>query len=107
MSLGPEIRRLRVLALAAAGDLSAKDAAEALDLNLGVAAYYVRDLASRGLLYVRSETRVRGAVQTHYRTTEEGVEYLVGSVAEMKAATRDLEVALARDIEIVSGLATS
>ena len=107
MSLGPEIRRLRVLALALAGDVSAKDASEALDLNLGVAAYYVRDLASRGLLYVRSETRVRGAVQTHYRTTEEGVEHLVASLAEMKAAAHDLEVSMSCvTIEIVSGLAT-
>ena len=96
MSLGPEIRRLRVLALAAAGDVSAKDAAEALDLNLGVAAYYVRDLASRKLLYVRSETRVRGAVQTFYRTTPEGAEALAEALNEMRRTLHDLHPEAAR-----------
>lgn len=86
MSLQPEIRRLRVLALAAAGDVSAKDASVALGCDLGVTAYYVRDLAARKLLYVRSETRVRGAVQTFYRITDEGKIFLAESRDEMRAA---------------------
>jgi predicted transcriptional regulator len=88
MSLQPEVRRLRVLALAAAGEVSAKDASEALDVNLVLMAYYVRDLAARKpkLLYVSKETRVRGAVQTHYRITPEGEAYLAESLNTMRDA---------------------
>jgi predicted ArsR family transcriptional regulator len=90
VSLQAEVRRLRVLALAAAGEVSAKDASETLDLHLGVAAYYCRDLASKGCLYVSSETRVRGAAQTFYRITPEGEAFLDESRLEMKAALRVL-----------------
>jgi predicted transcriptional regulator len=107
VSLQAEVRRLRVLALAAAGDVSAKDACEALDLNLGVAAYYCRDLAAKKLLYVSSETRVRGAVQTFYRITDEGREFLRDSTDEMRAAAEDLDTALIlHGIERVTGTAT-
>jgi predicted ArsR family transcriptional regulator len=90
VSLQAEVRRLRVLALAAAGEVSAKDASETLDLHLGVAAYYCRDLAAKKLLYVSSETRVRGAVQTFYRITDEGREFLRDSTSEMIGALEDL-----------------
>ena len=83
MSLQAEVRRLRVLALAAAGEVSAKDAAEALDLHIGVAAYYCRDLCSKGFLFVSSETRVRGAAQTFYRITPEGARFALDSLREM------------------------
>jgi predicted ArsR family transcriptional regulator len=85
VSLQAEVRRLRVLALAAAGEVSAKDASETLDLHLGVAAYYCRDLASKGCLYVSSETRVRGAVQTFYRITPEGEAEMALSLDAMRA----------------------
>jgi hypothetical protein len=90
MSLGAEIRRLRVLALAAAGEVSAKDASDAIGSNLGVTAYYVRDLAARKLLYVSRETRARGAVQTFYRITPEGSIYLAEGKDEMRAAVATL-----------------
>jgi predicted transcriptional regulator len=107
VSLQAEVRRLRVLALAAAGPVSAKDASETLDLHLGVAAYYCRDLASKGCLYVSSETRVRGAVQTFYRITPEGETFLIDSVDGMRAAVEDLDTALIlNDIERVTGTAT-
>jgi predicted ArsR family transcriptional regulator len=91
VSLQAEVRRLRVLALAAAGPVSAKDASETLDLHLGVAAYYCRDLASKGCLYVSSETRVRGAVQTFYRITPEGEVHLAESTEEMRATVIGLD----------------
>jgi predicted transcriptional regulator len=107
VSLQAEVRRLRVLALAAAGEVSAKDASETLDLHIGVAAYYTRDLASRKLLYVARETRVRGAVQTHYRITPEGETFLIDSTDEMRAAAEDLDTALIlHGIERVTGTAT-
>jgi predicted transcriptional regulator len=104
MSLQAEVRRLRVLALAAAGEVSAKDASEALDLHLGVAAYYCRDLAAKKLLFVSSETRVRGAVQTFYRITPEGEEFLLDSTDGMREAVEDLDTALIlHGIERVTG----
>ena len=93
MNLGAEIRRLRALALAV-GATSAKDVSETLGINIGIASYYVRDLASRKLLYVHSETRVRGAVQTHYRATPEGVTVLLDSVDELREAAEFLELIL-------------
>jgi DNA-binding PadR family transcriptional regulator len=39
---------------------------------------------------VSSETRVRGAVQTFYRITDEGREFLRDSTSEMIGALEDL-----------------
>lgn len=69
----PHPHRDRILALMGDGQKrSPNQIAEALGQSLGVVAYHVRVLAQRGQLDLVDETRVRGAVEHHYRATRQG-----------------------------------
>jgi DNA-binding transcriptional ArsR family regulator len=59
--------RVRILARLAERTASPNELAEWLDAPLGTVAYHVRTLRRLGLIELRRETRVRGAVQHHYR----------------------------------------
>jgi DNA-binding transcriptional ArsR family regulator len=59
--------RVRVLAILEERTASAVELARMLDADIGVVAYQVRKLHRLGLIELQRETRVRGAIQRHYR----------------------------------------
>src|SRR3954447_15718959 len=59
--------RIRILALLTERTASPVELAEWLDASLGVVAYHVRTLHRFGMIDLVKETRVRGAVEHHYR----------------------------------------
>ena len=59
--------RVRILAMLAERKASPNQLAGWLDASLGTVAYHVRTLQQLGLIELVDETRVRGAVEHHYR----------------------------------------
>jgi DNA-binding transcriptional ArsR family regulator len=62
--------RIRILAMLTERVASPVELAESLDASLGVVAYHVRTLYRLGMIELVKETRVRGAVEHHYRAKE-------------------------------------
>jgi len=62
--------RVRILAILEERTASAVEIARMLDADIGVVAYHVRKLHQLGLIELQRETRVRGAIQRHYRAHE-------------------------------------
>src|SRR3954469_5050218 len=62
--------RVRILAMLTERVASPVELAEWLDASLGVVAYHVRTLHRLGMIELVKETRVRGAVEHHYRAKE-------------------------------------
>jgi predicted transcriptional regulator len=62
--------RIRILAMLTERTASPVELAEWLDASLGVVAYHVRTLHRFGMIELVKETRVRGAVEHHYRAKE-------------------------------------
>jgi DNA-binding transcriptional ArsR family regulator len=62
--------RVRILALLDERTASPVELAGWLDATLGTVAYHVRTLERMGLVELVRETRVRGAVEHHYRSRE-------------------------------------
>ena len=62
--------RVRILALLDERTASPVELAGWLDATLGTVAYHVRTLERMGLVELVRETRVRGAVEHHYRSKE-------------------------------------
>jgi DNA-binding transcriptional ArsR family regulator len=62
--------RVRILALLDERIASPVELSGWLDATLGTVAYHVRTLERMGLIELVRETRVRGAVEHHYRSTE-------------------------------------
>jgi predicted transcriptional regulator len=62
--------RIRILAMLTERVASPVELAESLDASLGVVAYHVRTLHRLGMIELVNETRVRGAVEHHYRAKE-------------------------------------
>src|SRR5215213_6258653 len=62
--------RVRILALLDERTASPVELAGWLDATLGTVAYHVRTLERIGLIELVRETRVRGAVEHHYRAKE-------------------------------------
>ena len=62
--------RVRILAILEERTASAVELARILDADIGVVAYHVRKLNQLGLIELVKETRVRGAIQRHYRAYE-------------------------------------
>ena len=62
--------RVRILALLDERIASPVELAGWLDATLGTVAYHVRTLERMGLVELVRETRVRGAVEHHYRSSE-------------------------------------
>jgi DNA-binding transcriptional ArsR family regulator len=62
--------RVRILAMLDERTASPNELSGWLGANLGVVAYHVRVLDQASLIELVSETRVRGAVEHHYRATE-------------------------------------
>ena len=62
--------RVRILALLDERIASPVELAGWLDSSLGTVAYHVRTLERMGLIELVRETRVRGAVEHHYRSKE-------------------------------------
>jgi len=62
--------RVRILAILGERTASPVELAQWLDASLGVVAYHVRTLHRVGLIDLVKETRVRGAVEHHYRAKE-------------------------------------
>jgi DNA-binding transcriptional ArsR family regulator len=62
--------RVRILAILEERVASPLELSRLLRTELGVIAYHVRKLHSLGFLRLERETRVRGALQRHYRAVE-------------------------------------
>jgi predicted transcriptional regulator len=62
--------RIRILAILTERTASPVELAQWLDASLGVVAYHVRTLHRFGLIDLVKETRVRGAVEHHYKAKE-------------------------------------
>jgi DNA-binding transcriptional ArsR family regulator len=62
--------RVRILAILEERTASAVELSRMLHADIGVVAYHVRKLHQLGLLELERETRVRGAIQRHYRAYE-------------------------------------
>jgi DNA-binding transcriptional ArsR family regulator len=62
--------RVRILAILEERTASAVEIARMLQADIGVVAYHVRKLHQLGLIELQRETRVRGAIQRHYRAHE-------------------------------------
>src|SRR5829696_2433534 len=62
--------RVRILALLEERTASPVELAGWLGATLGTTAYHVRTLERMGLIELTRETRVRGAVEHHYRAKE-------------------------------------
>ena len=62
--------RVRILAILEERTASAVELARMLSADIGVVAYHVRKLHQLGLIELERETRVRGAIQRHYRAYE-------------------------------------
>ncbi len=62
--------RVRILAILEERTASAVELSRMLNADIGVVAYHVRKLHQLGLLELERETRVRGAIQRHYRAYE-------------------------------------
>ena len=60
--------RVRILALLDERTASPVELAEVLEASLGTVSYHVRTLHQLGLIDLVDETRVRGAVEHHYRS---------------------------------------
>jgi DNA-binding transcriptional ArsR family regulator len=60
--------RMRILAALDHGEASPSEVAEALDVSLPKLSYHFQVLRDMGLIELARTTRVRGAVQHHYRT---------------------------------------
>src|SRR4029078_5532159 len=59
--------RVRILAMLQQRRASPSQLSEWLDATLGTTAYHVRSLHQLGLIELADETRVRGAIEHHYR----------------------------------------
>ena len=62
--------RVRILAILEERTASAVELSRMLQADIGVVAYHVRKLHQLGLIELERETRVRGAIQRHYRAYE-------------------------------------
>ena len=62
--------RVRILAMLQERTASPSQLAEWLGATLGTTAYHVRSLHQLGLIELADETRVRGAIEHHYRAGE-------------------------------------
>ena len=62
--------RVRILAILEERTASAVELARMLTADIGVVAYHVRKLHQLGLIELERESRVRGAIQRHYRAYE-------------------------------------
>ena len=62
--------RVRILAILEERTASAIELSRMLQADIGVVAYHVRKLHQLGLIELVRETRVRGAIQRHYRARE-------------------------------------
>ena len=84
--------RVRILALLDERIASPVELAGWLDATLGTVAYHVRTLERMGLVELVRETRVRGAVEHHYRSTDApaGLRRGVGRRAADRQAGRRL-----------------
>ena len=59
--------RVRILAILDERSASPHELSQMLDARLGTTAYHVRTLEQLGLIKLVKETKVRGAIQHHYR----------------------------------------
>lgn len=71
-SLSHPVRLQIVMYLSDNGPKAPVDMAKPLGIALGVLAYHVRELDKMGMIELKQETRVRGAVKHTYKLTTKG-----------------------------------
>jgi predicted ArsR family transcriptional regulator len=83
--------RARILALLRDHQASPKQLSQKLGLTLGATAYHVRSLVKVGLLDLVDETRVRGAVEHHYRARALPLRSETSTATGVEASLRAIE----------------
>lgn len=63
--------RARIMAMLGEREASPKELSDWLGVSLGATAYHVRNLHNLGMIELVGESRVRGAVEHHYRASAE------------------------------------
>jgi DNA-binding transcriptional ArsR family regulator len=91
--------RVRILAMLDEGQASPNQLAGRLGASLGTVAYHVRTLLQLGLIELVDETRVRGAVEHHYRSVARPT---VTAEAWERASPIAKQAAVGSSIEVIS-----
>ena len=96
--------RVRIHAMLQERAMSPVQLAGVLGASLGVVSYHVRTLHSLGLVELVGETRVRGAVEHHYRATERVV---ISDEAWRRASPAAKQAAVGAALQNVDAYATA
>jgi DNA-binding transcriptional ArsR family regulator len=91
--------RVRILAMLDERKASPNQLAGWLDASLGTVAYHVRTLLQLGLIELVDETRVRGAVEHHYRAVARPT---VSADAWAQASPIAKQAAVGSSLEVIS-----
>ena len=90
--------RVRILAMLQERTASPSQLSEWLGATLGTTAYHVRALHKLGLIELADETRVRGAIEHHYRA---GTRPMVSEEAWVKAPPIAKQAAVGSTLQVV------
>jgi DNA-binding transcriptional ArsR family regulator len=90
--------RVRILAMLGERKASPNELAQRLDASLGTVAYHVRTLERIGLIELVDETRVRGAIEHHYRALPRPT---ITDAAWSQASPIAKQAALASTLQII------
>src|SRR5919199_4478638 len=90
--------RVRILAMLQERTASPSELSEWLGATLGTTAYHVRALHKLGLIELADETRVRGAIEHHYRA---GIRPMVSEEAWAKAPPIAKQAAIGSTLQMV------
>jgi len=95
--------RVRILAMLQERTASPSQLSEWLGATLGTTAYHVRALHKLGLIELADETRVRGAIEHHYRA---GIRPMISEEAWAKAPPIAKQAAIGSSLQMIDQYAT-
>jgi DNA-binding transcriptional ArsR family regulator len=95
--------RVRILAMLQERTASPSQLSEWLGATLGTTAYHVRALHKLGLIELADETRVRGAIEHHYRA---GIRPMISEEAWAQAPPIAKQAAIGSSLQMIDQYAT-
>src|SRR5919199_157585 len=95
--------RVRILAMLQERTASPSELSEWLGATLGTTAYHVRALHKLGLIELADETRVRGAIEHHYRA---GIRPMISEEAWAQAPPIAKQAAIGSSLQMIDQYAT-
>jgi DNA-binding transcriptional ArsR family regulator len=96
--------RVRLMAVLQGRKASPRQLADALGVKIGVVAYHVRTLERLGMIELVDETRVRGAIEHHYRAK---VRPAVSDAAWAEAPPIAKQAALGASLQMINEYSTT